>query len=326
MYKSVYAASLALLAAPLIRAQIPAVDYAALTNPFSSATNFNVETVRGIVLDQNGFFAINTHASTVVRHTDLTPGWEAEWATVQNPVSLALWNDMGAAKLLVVGGGSWSLVAHDVTTGRIVAHMQLPAEPADIVVDDVANHAYISCQGDNSVVRIDLQTFTQLSRYPVGSQRPRFLYLDDTVSPREVFVAPFLSGNNTTASQPPPWPTQPGPEGSIDRRSVVVDLDGVSGPDLPDEDLYRILASQPWNTPAMPVLHGAGTLLTAHGRSPDGKYWMLSTEAKNADHNTGRSPDHLPSRGRAGFQSGRADPPLPCHEPDHRRWDPNQGW
>jgi hypothetical protein len=201
-------------------------------------------------------------------------------------VSLALWNDMGAAKLLVVGGGSWSLVAHDVTTGRIVAHMQLPAEPADIVVDDVANHAYISCQGDNSVVRIDLQTFTQLSRYPVGSQRPRFLYLDDTVSPREVFVAPFLSGNNTTASQPPPWPTQPGPEGSIDRRSVVVDLDGVSGPDLPDEDLYRILASQPWNTPAMPVLHGAGTLLTAHGRSPDGKYWMLSTEAKNADHNT----------------------------------------
>lgn len=268
-------------------------DYVSVTNPYSSATNFNIETVRGMVLHDVGFYAINTHASTVVYHGDFLPGYEAEWPTVQNPVSLAMWQDGSTDRLLVVGGGSWSLAMHDLATGSILKHIRLPAEPADIVIDVANDDAYISCQGDNSVVRIDLNTFTQTSRYPVSSQRPRFMFIKQAANGNsaEIYVTPSLSGNNTTVSDveeiPAPLPGQPPTgEGSIDQRTRVVDLSPANLTNLPDEDLFRISPTQTVDTPATPVLHGAGTLMTAHGIAPDGNYWLLSTNSLNAAHDS----------------------------------------
>jgi len=256
----------------------PPAAYAGLTNPLGSATNFNIETVRGLLLTGDGLFAINTHASTIVFHSDLVAAPEQEWPTVHNPVAITNWN----GRLLVVGGSSWSLAEHHATNGRILRHVELPAEPADIVVDDAHDTAYIACQGANVVVKIDLVTFTEAARYDIPSQRPRFLSFDESGAAPVVYVAPSLSGNNTTLDQ---RITQGGDIDST--RSKVVDLDAIAGSDLPDEDLFEIDLSAPPGTAVTAVLHGAGTLLAEHGRNPfTGDYWMLSTESHNAVHNS----------------------------------------
>jgi len=271
-------------AAPTALAQAdPPAAYDTLTNPRSSATNFNVETVRGLLLRNDGLYALNTHASRVVFHADLSsPEWEREFPTVHNPVAMAEWN----GRLLVVGGSTWGLVEHDFQTGRMLRYVELPAEPADIVVDAANDEAYVACQGANVVVRVDLVQFTENARYPIPSQRPRFLFFDEQASPPMVYVAPFLSGNNTTLDQRVGPPTFPG--ATIDEtRSKVVDLDTVPGSDLPDEDLFRIDPTLPPQSAVTPVLHGAGTMLVEHGRNPaTGDYWLVSTESHNAAHNS----------------------------------------
>ncbi len=254
----------------------PTAEYAALTNPLSAATNFNIETVRGLLLAPDALFSLNTHASTIVRHTSLTtPTWADQWHTVHNPVAITEAN----GKLLVVGGATWSLVEHDRTNGRVLRHVALPAEPADIVVDVAANAAYVACQGDNVVVRIDLTTFTENAVYPIPAQRPRFLWFDASSEPPAVYVAPALSGNNTTLAESPANPV------GVDQVLVqVIDLDTTShaGGDLPDEDLFRIDTTLPTGSTPPAVLHGAGTLITEHGRNPaDGRYWLIGTEAHN---------------------------------------------
>ncbi|MCK5943963.1 MAG: hypothetical protein KAI24_18405 [Planctomycetes bacterium] len=281
------------LTSSLLYAQLPLPhSYEQVTNPFGSVVNFNVETVRGMLVrtaqPNSGLYALNTHASTVVFHGDYSPAYEAEWPTVNNPVSITEWS----GGVLVVGGGTWALVEHQLTTGRILRQVELPAEPADIVVAEDANRAeaYIACQGANCVVRIDLTTFAETGRYQVGSQRPRFLFLE--ASTDSVYVAPFLSGNNSTVSEPPILPVIPGTtipkKGSIDQRRVAIDLDDndPNTTNLPDEDLYRI--DMLTSSTIAPVLHNAGTLLTRHGRNPgpNGNYWMISTELHNAAHDS----------------------------------------
>ncbi len=255
----------------------PPEEYAALTNPLSAATNFNIETVRGMLLAPDGLFSLNTHASTIVKHTTLTtPAWANEWHTVHNPVAITEAN----GKLLVVGGSSWSLVEHDRNNGRVLRHTALRAEPADIVVDPGANMAYVACQGDNVVVRIDLATFTENAVYAIPAQRPRFLWFDATAEPPAVYVAPALSGNNTTLADPPP-PPQVGVDQVL---TQVIDLDTTThvGGDLPDEDLFRIDTTLASGSTPPAVLHRAGTLITEHGRNPaDGRYWLISTESLN---------------------------------------------
>lgn len=273
-----------MFAAPVALAQNdPPAEYDTLTNPSSSSTNFNIETVRGLLLRADGLYALNTHASRVVFHADLTsPGWEREFPTVHNPVAMAEWN----GRLLVVGGSTWGLAEHDFATGRLLRYVELPAEPADIVVDAANDEAYVACQGANAVVRIDLVQFAENARYQIPSQRPRFLFFDAQAQPPMVYVAPFLSGNNTTLDArvgPPLFPMA----GVDAQRSKVVDLDTVPNSDLPDEDLFRIDPSLPPASAVAPVLHGAGTLLVRHGRNPaTGDYWMVSTEAHNAAHNS----------------------------------------
>lgn len=264
----------------------PPAEYAGLTNPLSAATNFDIETVRGLLLAPDGLFAINTHASTVVRFASLATAAPAnEWPTVHNPVAITEAN----GKLLVVGGASWSLVEHDRSTGRILRHVALRAEPADIVVDPLRNEAYVACQGDNAVVRIDLGTFTENAVYPIPAQRPRFLFYDALAVPPMVYVTPALSGNNTTIAARPQAPV-----GMDQVLAQVVDLDlATPGAGLPDEDLFRIDPGMPSGTTPPAVLHGAGTLLTEHGRHPyDGKYWLLSSESLNGHPSRNSEDEH----------------------------------
>lgn len=247
--------------------------YSHLTNKRSSFTNFNVETVRGIAFHAGDQFTygLNTHGSQIVVHEDLDGVPEETWPTVQFPASLAIWGN----KILVAGGGTHCIVQHDRLSGRIEKHLALPSEPADLIVDDENGWAFVSCQGADTVVQIDLASFGEVRRFDMEAQRPRFLHLDrgDENDPTDnrVFVAPMLSGNNTT------FFTDGGPPRIVDLYDANVAPNG----GLPDEDLYCL---DPFLGTCNPVLTGVGTLLMDHGRHPTtGDYWLLNLDARNQD-------------------------------------------
>ena len=106
--------------------------YRSLTNTQRSFTNFNVEVVRGFVVDGDSLdlYAVNAYESTVV-HRLGAGGIVSRWRTGSNPVSIAFYN----GDLLVVGQGNHPLARHDRTTGRITDLLMLRSEPADLVVD-----------------------------------------------------------------------------------------------------------------------------------------------------------------------------------------------
>lgn len=264
----------------LLGAQSPSTNYQALTNPFSNQTNFNVETVRGISYQPGAaeIWAINTHGSLLVRMTKQGSAPLVErFRTLNNPVSLAHWTYGASTMLLVVGGGTHGLAIHSAATGDVVFHANLPSEPRDIVVDANSNLAWVACANEDLVLRIDLvQTITtnQLvaTTVAVPGTRPTFLSFEAGASPAQnvVRVTPMLSGNNTTHDGPETFMT-------VVRLPAAPQPPATSTTSLPDHDLFAITQGGTLT----PVLAGAGTLLTAHGRHVNGSYWLLGTEAFN---------------------------------------------
>lgn len=266
-------------------------EYTVLTNSRRSVTNLNIETIRGMAwdADQSRLYAVNTHGSTLVYFSSSVPLPEvapptAIFRTINNPTALALWDDgQNRQFAIVVGGSTHGLVKHDRNTGEIVAYLNLPAEPKDIVVDPENGWAWVSCAGafdqpgvipqrsGGVVMKIDLDSFTPTggaSSHPgahfIDAARPTFLNIEVVPGDAEniVYVAPLLSGNQTTYGD--------GLNG--------FDLGVVSTSDLPDDDLFAINESGTVSVAARNV----GTLLTNHARNPaSGKYWMLNVKSLN---------------------------------------------
>jgi len=290
-------AAAALTSAAVASAQDTTADYRALTNTPRSSTNFNVETIRGLAYDaaHDYLYAVNTHGSMLVRLDPTAVSGDvmqplAEHRTLNNPCALALWNDPGGGEFaIVVGGGTHGVVKQNRNTGVIVGYIELPSEPADIVIDDEDNQnarAYVSCAGSYDdpasveptsggvVVEIDLNSFDAANNVEhfIDGARPTFLNLETGPSTGDnfVYVAPQLSGNRTS------W--------SVDAWG---DATAVVEPGLPDEDLFRI--DESGNVTA--VQDALGTLLMNHGRNPVTQdYWVLNVDSRNAANHT--EPDH----------------------------------
>jgi hypothetical protein len=263
--------ALALSSAALAAASQSAPDdYSKLTDSPREFTNLNIETVRGLAPALNGtLFALNTHASQIVVHSDADPEPEQLWQTLLYPVSIGLFQEQ---YLVVAGGGTHALALHDASNGDILNALQLDSEPADMVIDQVGQRAFVACQGDNVVVEVALPALTLTARYPIPAESPRMLFLQGSGAQARVFVAPFLSGNNSTLKTSP----TPGV------RTTVFDLSQPFMPQLPDDDLFVIDPSQPPAQAVTAVLKRAGTLLTAHGENPyTHQYWMLNVESLN---------------------------------------------
>jgi mono/diheme cytochrome c family protein len=281
--------------APRARAQtggLPdgTMPYRELTNSPVDVTNFNPEPFTGMAFDPSGhLWAVNPYGNTVVRYDGFTSQPALIVPTGLNPVSVATWaDDAGQLRVLVVCNGTHGLFVHDPTNGTILGFMRLDSEPADLVVDPVTDFAYVSCQGDQTILQINLDNLTVVSRFtlPCGS-RPGPMFLDaqpDPVNTR-VYVAPSLTGNNTV-----PITTGvnvPDTNGStmkavgriLSLKNAVEQLD--------DHDVFRITPEDP-STPAIeariePVARGAGSLIFDIGRHPNGDVWLLSTDSLNGD-------------------------------------------
>jgi hypothetical protein len=247
---------------------------------------------------------INTHGSRIVQWTGGPPTGSPpvlptiSWPTVNNPIALETFLDTtpnpDREYAVVLGGGTHALVLHDLTTMRITNCELLPAEPGDVVVDDVGQRAFVSIPGNNTVRQYALPSLQLQAVFTVASQRPRFLYLDPTGGPggsAAVYVTPELSGNGTGTGgaleqvSPPSSTPTPAPEAI----AKVFDFNPlVPGGILPDEDLFRItphtpVGGVPGQLAAVPVLRKLGTLLMAHGKHPAGNtYWTIGVESLNA--------------------------------------------
>jgi len=273
-----------LLTSALVQGGPAPLPYPKVTDNRREVVNFNAEVVRGLAPHPDGsIYALNSHASQIVHHMDLTPEPERIIQTILNPVAIALWTN----HILVVGGGTHALAIHDANTGEILNLVRLPAEPADIVVVPEQNAAYVACQGANVVVRVDLPTAAITNTIPINSERPRFLYLDrglDKVGSADdrIMVTPFISGNGSGISAT-------GVQRAVIGDSYLVDNPAAGFNGLPDQDLFAI-SLNPATTSAQPVARQMGTLLTAHGRHPNGKYWSLNVDSLNQDPATPNEP------------------------------------
>ncbi len=247
--------------------------------------NLNFAPVRPFLMATVGtttnLYAVNSFDNTVEVFPNGGPtSPTAVYSVPWGPVSIATWTDgTGALELLVVCRGSDCLTRLDAATGRVKSTIDLPAEPADILVDDTLGRAWVSCPGADSVVEIILATgakriYSEATNPLFRMKRPTFLSFQDSVTlGRRILVAPLLSGNNST----PEGGSTPNATGSI------YDAEGTTTP-FPDEDLFRI---NPISTVAAGVEVLAvdmGTVLFAHGVHPLTKrFWQLNTEANNKD-------------------------------------------
>jgi hypothetical protein len=256
-------------------------EYVELDNLQAQWTNLAPVPYRAMAAsnDDLHLYAVNVHDSTV-RHFDFFAGSPAvtTWRTPLAPVSVAIWDGHadGIQRLLVVCRGTHVMLVLDRFTGERLQLLDLPFEPADLLVDDATDRAYVSCSGAREVVGIELATGA-LTHYPIPALQPAWMSFDGA---GRVLVAPLISGNNSTVA-----PTVFG-------EGVILDLDNpVLAPvGLPDEDLFAI---DPAAGTVTAVSRHAGTILFAHGINPaTGRHWQLGFESLNKDPNVQTEPAH----------------------------------
>ena len=266
------------------------VPYDLVSQRSQDFTLFNIETTRGMALGQGagngGLYAINTHGSQLMRFELFLPGFpKTTWPTLMNPIAVATWGE----KVLVLGGATHALAVYS-PFGVLERTIDLSAhapEPGDLVVDNDNDHAYVSSMGRDQVARIDLEDMSTIEVWTVAAGKPRFLFLDrgvpEDLDDNIVYVAPFLSGNNTTFAQQANQSAHTTADNT--NRTRIIRLDDALT-ELPDQDLFAI-ATDSVPGAAEPVLRRVSTLMTAHGRNPaSGEYWMLGVELMNAEGHT----------------------------------------
>ncbi len=253
-----------------------ATPYAVLDNLQAPYTNLSVTPYRPMAVtpDNLHFYALNTHFGSV-RFFDFATSSQSTWRTPAGPVSLAIWDRHpdDIERLLVVSRGSHTLTVFDRLTGEVKDVLELPFEPADLLVHSSKDRAYVSCSGARVVAEIDLIALS-VNPIPIPCIQPAWMsWADDD----HLLVAPLISGNNSTAIALAGVP-----------ETLVLDLTnlgtlfpGWSTPGLPDEDLFSIDIS---SGSVAPSSRGAGTLLFAHGVNPaSGNHWQLGIESLNRD-------------------------------------------
>ena len=261
-------------------AQKAVAEFSALTEDLTEVANFHPEPFTGLAFDPDGaIYAVNPYESTFLKYASPTAAAASlRVRTGLNPVSIALWRQgptLAEWRVLVLCTGSHALFLHAAEDGRVLDALALDSEPADLVLDADNGWAFASCRGDDTVLRIDLASFTIAARYEIGcGRRPGPLLLDRgnlaDAADNRVYVAPMVTGNNTTV--------QPGIGPFL---TTVVKLDG-QAVELPDEDVFRIDPFAPQASAVTPAARRAGSLIFALDRNPvTNELWVLSTDSLN---------------------------------------------
>lgn len=250
--------------------------YAVLTDNHYEVANVNPEPYTGLVFDSSArLWAINPYASTIVSYSAITPAPDFVYPTGLNPISIGVWEPAPEAKrVLVACMGTRAVLMHDAATGQVLGLVRVDSEPADLVVDEDNDWAFVSCRGTNTVIKIDLATFTIADRYLIDpGERPGPLYLDRGLlsdpDDNRVYVAMHVTGTNSV-----PIPLN----AAVDTVGSVMDLAG-TGPGLPDEEVVCI---DPFLDTLTACVKQTGGLNFELDRNPvTGDLWMLSFDSNN---------------------------------------------
>lgn len=253
--------------------------YQQIENIGGNWVNMNPIPIRPMTFAASGtsLFACNPYNSEVSR-IDASLTVVDTFRTLWGPVAIANYNDGTDDLLLVVCQHSNAVVVQD-ESGEIRRIVTVRPEPADIVVDQANNRAFVSCAGTSEVVEIDTTTWDIAQTYAIPSSTPMFLEITPA---GDVFVAPRWSGNNSAVHR---FPQKHNPNANSLNVVDLADPD-VADVGLPDEDLFWLNRS---SGQAEAIVSGTGSILLAHGVNPDtGRYWQLNTEANNKDPNAQR--------------------------------------
>ena len=263
--------------------------YNLVDNVEANWVNMNPIPVRPMTFSQAApaLFVCNVYNSEISR-IDATLSVVQRFRTLWGPVSIAHYVNGTTDLILVVCQHSNALVAHDRVSGDILHVVDLPPEPADLLLDQANSRAFVSCTATDEVVEVNLQTMVIDQRYQINSKVPTFLSFDDN---GEVLVAPRWSGNNSAVHRAPPHPSFPLDDLSPRAMELgILDLadPAIASQGLPDHDLFWLNRSTGM---AEPVARGTGTILLAQGVNPaTGRLWQLNTEANNKDPNRQTEP------------------------------------
>ena len=233
-------------------------------------------------------WAIDNHNNEIHLFDDGSGVAVATWGVPAGPVSLARWNDSGVAggeRLIVVCRTSWVVCLLDAQTGKILGVLQMedPAtgvtlgEPADVLVDEATDQAYVSCSAADAVVEIDLNTWTISGVHRIASKSPVFLSFDAN---GDVLIAPQFSGNNTAVHRGE-FPNVPEFNGSAQELGIMnLDDPAIAVSGLRDTDIFRLVRSGVSAGTVEPAASGVGTVIFGHTLNvATGDLWVLNTEA-----------------------------------------------
>jgi len=132
---------------------------------------------RVYVSDESGGVDVAIDAQRSVRIATIALGGEAG-NTHYDPVT---------GRVLVAVQTLNQLVTVDPGTNRIVTRTPMPCHgPHGFVIDPIHREAFVSCEGDATLLVVDLRTMRTMSRFPVGDE-PDVLALDASLG--QLYVA-----------------------------------------------------------------------------------------------------------------------------------------
>ena len=209
---------------------------------------------------------------SVLATTFPQPGDDPAFEIAIGPGVVAVVPRPGSDELWLADSLTDTVGVVDVELRSIVRTIPLAGtEPHGIAFDDAGDRAWVSCSGSRSVDVIDTASYAVAHSVDVPALDPRGIVHAGGV----VWVAPFLSGNNTTTL---------GTIGSQPTEVVEVTTDLGLEP-LPDRDLLGIVPGPAPTDDALDpglTVTGLGTVLfNLHARPGTDELWIPNTEGLN---------------------------------------------
>lgn len=227
--------------------------------------------------------AVNSPAGTLAVY-DLSEPWSGgaphlrwEVPVGVEPISVRA---RSATEAWVVSEVSDAVSVVDLEAGLVVATLQAPDEPSDLVF--VGDTAVVSCARSNLLRLFGATTRAETGQIPLRGNYPTSI--EKSASGDRIYVAFLLSGNRTTVLPPDLTPAPPAPENSAlppapDTAGIVPTDDPRLSRKVYDHDV-AVIDTASWQVER--YLSDAGTILRALAVDPaDGGLLVANMEARN---------------------------------------------
>ena len=164
---------------------------------FTNFVNFETPPVHPVALGPDGrTLAICNLPDNRVELFDVSSGIPVPTGSVAVGLDPCAARFASSNELWVVNHISSTVSIVDVAARRVIATLETPAGPGDVVFAGTPRRAWISCSRTNAVFVVDATTRATVTNLAIAGERPRAMAVSPNGS--NVYVAIFESGNGTT--------------------------------------------------------------------------------------------------------------------------------